>query len=140
MGGGPSGPQAAEAVSALLEARRPTRALADVGDLLEARREKIAAVGVRTNRVRSTWVNGLGYDRAGQTMVMTTRREVYGYHVDASIYARIERAPSPGAAFNALVKGRTKRVEVVCCGRCGRFHLAEAAHRCPTVEAPRPGR
>lgn len=129
----------AESVSAVLEARRPTRALKDVGDLLERRRVKMAAVGVRPKPVTSTWVTGLGYDQASETMVMTTRREVYGYHVDRSVYSRLASAATPGSTFNEVVKGRAKRVEVAGCGRCGRFHVAGAAHRCPTREAPRPG-
>lgn len=140
MGTGPEAAEAAEAVSAVVEARRPGRALESVGNLLERRRQKVAAAGVRPKRVSSAWVTGLGYDPASKVMVMTTRREVYGYRVESHVYGRLATASSPGATFNEVVKGRAKRVEVVGCTHCGRFHLADVAHRCPPREAARPGR
>lgn len=139
MGNGPAAAEAAEAVSATVEARRPGRALEAVGDLLERRRQKVAAAGVRPKRISSTWVTGLGYEPASKVMVMTTRREVYGYRVEGHVYGRLAVASSPGATFNEVVKGRARRVEVVGCADCGRFHLAEVAHRCPPREAARPG-
>lgn len=139
MGNGPAAAEAAEAVSATVEARRPGRALEAVGDLLERRRQKVASAGVRPKRISSTWVTGLGYEPANKVMVMTTRREVYGYRVESHVYGRLAAASSPGATFNEVVKGRAKRVEVVGCAYCGRFNLADAAHRCPPREVARPG-
>jgi len=140
MGHGAEAAETAEAVSAVVEARRPGRALESAGNLLERRRQKAAAVGVRPKRISSAWVTGLGYDPANKVMVMTTRREVYGYQVERHVYGRLATASSPGATFNEVVKGRAKRVEVVGCAHCGRFHLAGLAHRCPPREAARPGR
>lgn len=139
FGKGTRGALASEAVSAIVESRRPTRSLEDVGDLLERRRAKMVAAGVRPAKVSSTWLTGLGYEPGSRTMVMTTRREIYGYSVDQETFARVARSPSPGATFNEVVKGRSKRVDISCCTGCGRFHLASAVHRCPPREAPRPG-
>ncbi|HEY5149332.1 MAG TPA: hypothetical protein VIJ23_05840, partial [Mycobacterium sp.] len=65
-----TGAQVAESVAAVLEARRPSRALGEVGDLLARRRERQRAQGVPVSAVKSTFIAGVGYDKATGTMAV----------------------------------------------------------------------
>lgn len=131
-------PYVSESVQALMEARRPSRSLTEVGDLLERRRQRAAALGGATTRVRSAWIDRLGYNPANQTMFMSTKGNNYGYQVPPHVYERVLRSQSPGSEFNKLVKGHSPKFDVRECPSCGRFSVSFAAHRCPTREAPRP--
>ena len=127
----------AEAIQCLLEARRPTRALADTGDLLERRRRRGAQVGTRPTAVRSSWIKAAGYDKATGTMVLTTATHEYGYRVPPEVFAKVTTSRQPGGVFNQLIRGRATRVEVRKCETCQRFTADMASHRCPPHEAPR---
>ena len=127
----------AESVQCLLEARRPSRALAEVGDILERRRSRAAALGARVEPVRSGWVEKLGYDKATGTMVMTTGARRYGYDIPIDTYREVASSRSPGRVFNRLVKNRSTRIEVNECPNCHRIHVATVEHRCPPKEGPR---
>ena len=127
----------AEAVQCVLEARRPSRALADTGDLLERRRQRAAEIGTRLAEVRSSWIKAAGYDKATGTMVLTTATHEYGYRVPSEVFSRVTTARQPGGVFNQMVRGRATRVEVRQCERCQRFSADVAAHRCPPREASR---
>lgn len=131
----------AESVQCLLEARRPSRALAEVGDLLDRRRQRAAKLGIRPQPVRSSWVRSVGYDPASSTMVMSTSSSAsYGYAVPPSVFQSMLTSEAPGRVFNARIKGRATQVRVVQCASCSRFHREDAEHRCPPKEAPRLGR
>ena len=52
----------AESVQCVLESRRPSRALADAGDLLERRRQRAAELGTTLQPMRSSWIKDVGYD------------------------------------------------------------------------------
>ena len=127
----------AEAVQCVLEARRPTRALADTGDLLERRRQRAAQIGTHLAEVRSSWIKAAGYDKATGTMVVTTATHEYGYRVPPEVFSKVTTARQPGGVFNQLVRGRATRVEVRQCEACHRFSAELATHRCPPREAPR---
>ncbi len=127
----------AEAAHAVLEARRPSRALSEVGDLLERRRQRASALGVRTTALHSSWLRAAGYDGNSSTLVIATDRQPYGYRVPASVFTRITSSPEPGKVFNALVRGRATRVEVQACPKCGRFPPDMSMHRCPPSETRR---
>ena len=131
----------AESVQCLLEARRPSRALVEVGDLLERRRQRAAALGIRPQPVRSSWVRSIGYDPASSTMIVSTSASAsYGYAVPPSVFQRMLTSETPGRVFNTTIRGRAAQVRVVQCASCSRFHREDAGHRCPPKEAPRSGR
>jgi len=127
----------AEAVQCVLEARRPTRALAETGDLLERRRQRAAQIGTKVGQVPSTWIKAAGYDKATGTMVVTTATHEYGYRVPAEVFSRVTSSPNPGRVFNQILRGKATRVEVRQCERCQRFTADVTTHRCPPKEAAR---
>ena len=117
-----TGAQVAESVAAVLEARRPSRALSEVGDLLARRRERQRAQGVPVSAVKSTFIAGVGYDKATGTMaVAMTGGRLYGYQVPPEVHRAVAESTSPGGAYNALVKG-TGRAGIARCPMCGRFY------------------
>jgi hypothetical protein len=132
-----TGAQVAESVAAVLEARRPSRALDEVGDLLARRRERQRAQGVPVSAVKSSFIAGVGYDKATGTMdVAMTGGRVYGYRVSPEVHRAVTESTSPGGAYNRLVKG-TGRAAIARCPQCGRF-FAETAHACPARHELRP--
>ena len=133
-----TGAQVAESVAAVLEARRPSRALNEVGDLLARRRERQRAQGVPVSAVKSTFIAGVGYDKATGTMaVAMTGGRLYGYQVPPEVHRAVAESTSPGGAYNALVKG-TGRACIARCATCGRFYPDTARHLCPIRHTERP--
>jgi len=127
----------AEAVAAVLESRRPSRALREVGDLIARRRERESGAGVPLSPVASSWISAVGYDEASGIMATQTEAgATYGHLVSRERFSAVVNSDSPGARFNSLVKGKQPRAEVVQCEQCGRFSSALKAHVCPTVPAP----
>jgi hypothetical protein len=130
--------QVAEAVSAVLEARQPSLALARVGDLAERRRARIEAAGTPVVPLDSSWIEGVAYEDDSSTLVVQTKvGRTYGYSATRDTYEAVAGAMSPGAAYNKLVKG-TSRAPVQRCGGCGRF-VTDSGHECPTSHAERTG-
>lgn len=123
-----------EAVSAVLEARRPSVALRDVGDLLKRRRDRFAAAGTKVDATpRSGFISGVGYNKLTGVMGVTIGTRAYAYEVPEVVFEKVRGAHSPGEMYNLLVKGRGRRVEeITACPRCGRFNAASAKHRCPS--------
>lgn len=135
-----AGAYVAESTQCVLEARRPSRALRDVGDLLERRRQRHAKLGVKLKETRSTWVRQIGYDYTGGAMIISTGEHTYGYKTSPGTYQAIASSYSPGWAYNRLVRGKSKRVEVVECPSCGRYFTkvnGAGKHKCPPKEAGR---
>lgn len=127
----------AESVSAVLEARRPTQALAVTRDILRRRRERIAAGGVKVKPVDSVWIRGIGYNEQDGQMVIQLGKHVYGYRVPREVYEEVRSAPSPGAAYNRLVKGKSRgKFRVVQHEACGNFYDIMMEHRCPSRHEP----
>jgi hypothetical protein len=127
-----------EAVSCVLEARRPTRALSSIESLVESRRKRFADYGILAPQLpTSTWIKQLGYDHATGTMVMETESgKSYGYNVPVETYRAIALAHAPGKVFQKF-KNRMERIEVMKCPTCGR-HTVSKNHKCPpTMSAPR---
>lgn len=132
-----TGAYVAESVSAVLEARRPTRALGEMRALLERRRQRIAAAGVQMHPLEdSSWIREVGYNAANEQMVIRLGERTYGYHVTRDIYDAVRTAPSPGSAYNHLVKKTAERYPIDECGACGRFYNTEAGHRCASRHNP----
>lgn len=124
----------AESVQCVLEARRPSRALADAGDLLERRRRRAAELGTPMQPIRSSWIKDVGYHRASGTMVMTTDAEngtkVYGFEVPIAAFLRVANAEAPGRVFNQIIRGKSKKIEVKECAKCDHAYVTPQ-HRCP---------
>ena len=136
--GARTGALVAESVAAVLEARRPSRALNEVGDLLARRRERQRAQGVPVSAVRSSFIAGIGYDKATGTMaVAMSGGRLYGYQVPPEVHRAVAASTSPGGAYNALVKG-TGRASIARCDQCGRFYPDAARHSCPVRHTERP--
>lgn len=132
-----TGAQVSEAVSSVLEARRPSRALAEVGDLLAKHQERARAAGERFVPVRSTFISSVGYDDEEGTMAVAIRDRLYGYQVPRAAFSALTSASHPGKVYNAMVKGHT-RTELGRCEQCGRFYAEGNAHTCPTGHKDRP--
>jgi hypothetical protein len=120
-----------ESVASVLEARRPSAALHDVGDLLQRRRERIARAGARIETAtNSSWVAGMGYNAAAGEMVITLGNRTYGYQVPERVFHQVKNAYSAGAAYNKLVKNHAPRVEIDQCSDCQRWFNTADSHSC----------
>lgn len=130
------GEYVAESVLASLEARRPSRGLSEVRDILTRRRERLASQGVRVKPVDSSWIQGVGYNPYDEQLVMNLQGRMYGYHVDRETYEDMMTSHSIGQAYNALVKKTAPKFAVeqhdVADGGCGNFYYAGTEHRCPS--------
>lgn len=126
------GEYVAESVLAALEARRPSRALSEVRDILTRRRERLASQGVRVKPVDSSWIHGVGYNPYDQQLVMNLQGRMYGYHVDRDTYEDMMTSHSIGQAYNALVKKTAPKFEVELHDECGNYFYAGTEHRCPS--------
>lgn len=133
----PGNAYVSEAVGAVLESRRPSMALTSVRDLLRRRRERIAAAGVIVKPIeQSSWIRGMGYNRAASQMVIQLGNRTYGYHVAEARYKAARESWAPGKIYNELVKGRG-RFELAFHNVCGRFYNAKKPHRCPSAHRGR---
>ena len=128
-----------EAVSSVLEARRVTTALSDIGNLADRARARQSAGGVPVRPVKSSWIGGMGYNKDEALLVMeTTTGRSYGHHISPEVFDALQHAKSPGAAYNQLVKGHAVGAVVERCDVCGRF--SSGNHICPgSHNAPEPG-
>ena len=132
--------QVAEAVSAVLEARRPRIDPRLAGDMIERRREREASYGSPIMPVDSGWIEGVGFDAENQVVVVATDAgRTLGYMATRDVYEAVALADSPGSAYNALLKRRADRAPVQRCGTCGRFSAAGATHACPVAHNRRRG-
>ncbi|AZZ54983.1 hypothetical protein [Rathayibacter iranicus] len=123
-----------EAVSATLEDRRPSRALGQVEDLLERRRQRFAAGGVKlVETPQSDWIRGVGYNDAAQQIVISLNGRVYGYTVGREEYEQVRFSTSPGAVYNRLIKYKRDRVALGRHDVCGRYYDEANGHRCPSA-------
>lgn len=147
--GGSTDAQVSEAVASVLEARRPTLALRQAGDLLEKHRLRLEANGQRLQEVRSGWISGVGYDDIDRIMIMRTKPRTtkagqprpgvtYGNHVSRDVFEQLVASEQPGAIFNRLVRGTPGQI-VATCVRCRRSYPAARQHDCPAALA-QPGR
>lgn len=142
-GGFPDGAdeQVAEAVACVLEARRPTTALRAAGDMLDRRRQRIAAEGTTFRAMDSTFIQSAAYDQATGTLgVQMPGDRIYGYAVSPATARAFATSASIGGAYNELIKNRMPRREVQRCARCSRFTVEGNVHRCPGSHNPAPTR
>lgn len=124
--------QVSEAVSAVLESRRPSTALRDAGDLLQRRADRIASAGqVIEQSPHDTFVTGAGYDKTRGVLAVKIGNRTYGYKATAARVRAFANSNSIGQAYNRLIKGTTT-ADVVECAKCHRFNVGGAVHRCPS--------
>lgn len=139
--GGVTDAQVSEAVASVLEARRPSAAVRQAGDLLEKHQQRIADQGVETEGIRSSWIAAVGYDDVDRLLIMQTRSrtdkkgvhhaaKVYGSSVSREVFEQLRASDRPGAIFNQLVKGNPGAL-VETCARCNRTHARSRTHTCP---------
>jgi len=94
-----------EAVSAVLESRRPSVALSQVDDLIERRRSRLAQAGAKIVPVRSSFIEGIGYNEHGNELFVTmSNGSSYAYHAPKDVYHAVVNSESPGKAYNDYVK------------------------------------
>lgn len=135
---GLQGEKVSEAVSAVLEARRPSVALRQVDDLIERRRERLAQAGAKMVPVKSQFIESLGYNEAGNEMYInmggqnndgSPRR--YAYRVPRDVFHTVANAESIGKAYNDFIKkggaplvagGKDNPVQVAVDEKTGRFY------------------
>lgn len=122
-------PAISEAVASILEARRPTVALRQAGNLLAKHQERLSQRGVTPAKVDSAWIEGVGYDSNSSMMVMTTNGRSYGYRVTRDTFEAVRGAHSVGAVFNRLVRRKADTVPVTGCINCGRVYTG-GRHSC----------
>ncbi|WP_159599111.1 KTSC domain-containing protein [Agromyces humi] len=129
----------AEAVGAVLEARRPRLAIEDARQLAQRRAERFAAAGgkVEEPREESSFITAAGYDRGRGVLAIRIREKLYGYRVTEQQARAFFSASSVGSAYNRLVRGG-HRVDVRECPACHRFNVGESVHRCPSRHLPPP--
>lgn len=132
-GDGPAAAELAEAVATVLEARRPTKALAEAGDLLAAHRKRRGAPGTPMREVNSSFIHEVGYDDAAGILATRIGERVYGHRVDREVFAAMKESENPGIAFNRLVRGRSPGAAVEQCKSCRRFYSPAASHTCPVA-------
>ena len=137
-GTGAGADQVAEAVASVLESRAPTRALMGAGDLLAKRRARRAAEGVEPEPVKSSFIDGIGYNETTGTMTTVIGGKTYGHQISRKLFDAVRSSERPGAIFNSLVK-KNPREAVTTCQKCGRIHSAMLVHKCPTGHKARLG-
>ena len=122
-----------EAVTAVLESRKVTGAIARAGDLIDAREARKAAEGAKMTPIGSSqFLDGMGYDDATQTIGTEINGKFYGHAGSRSLFNRVMDSGSKGALFNQLVKkGESRPVQN--CEKCGHFSSAAVEHTCPTT-------
>lgn len=129
-GTGPESEMLGEAVSAVLESRRPSTALSSVGDLLERRAQRASEAGSQMVPVKSSFIEEVGYDDSTGTMGTQIGDKVYGHAVSRQYFERVQASRRPGAMFNHLVK-KGQRAGVQRCPKCARFYSESISHTCP---------
>lgn len=133
-GEGDAANELAEAVTAVLEARRPTQALPKIQNLLERRRERLATAGTQLREVSSSFLQEVGYDPNTRTLATRIGGKLYGHAVSRELFQRLGNSENPGQAFNRLVRKQADRVDVTQCPECSRIHPTAARHVCPPPE------
>jgi hypothetical protein len=146
--------QTAEAVAAVLEARRPSLALREHGNLNAQHMERIRSAGrpILTPSTRSSFISGVSVLGKRDTIVTRIRdkhgrERIYGYEMpegtpqmrDAFIQRMLGRDIDPvtkqprehiGVVYNRELKGRQQRVEVSLCPRCQCVYETGRGHKC----------
>ncbi|MGO1851824.1 MAG: hypothetical protein ACTH0V_00260 [Microbacteriaceae bacterium] len=124
----------AESVNATLEGRRPSKALGEVQDLAERRRQRIANMGVRMYDAKadSSVVKAVGYAPASREMYVQLGRRQYAYEgAPSSLAGKLYRGYAPGTIYNSQVKGRFPSQQAATCEQCGRVTSVARDHQCP---------
>lgn len=141
------GHRAAEAVAAVLEARRPTVALAEAGSLIDRRRQKTARTGTKSTgkSLAGGAYKNIAYDSMTKTLSVNYVGKVVGRHVSVDDAKAFLNSTDPMRTWNELIRPAAN-VMVRECETCSRRYAAAADHVCPidfagpgkgTLSAPR---
>lgn len=143
----------AEAVESIASSKRPTMALAEVGDTLAARRaQKTERPEAFTPEGRSSFISKMSYRRSDQTAMVSISSKTkahpegitrtYGYKATPEEFKKVvtgtrrdpEAKRSVGGAYNDHLKrpadGSERQVELAQCPRCKEHYPASSAHKC----------
>lgn len=132
-GASTGGHRAAEAVAAVLEARRPTVALEEVGNLLDRRRTKSARIGILSTgkSLFGGACKNIAYDSITKILSVNYVGKVVGRYVEPHIARQFITSTDPLRTLNTLLRPAT-HVWVRECPDCTRRYAAAAKHTCPT--------
>lgn len=144
MGFGDSEVYVGESVRAVLEARHPSTALYEAGDILERYRSREAMEGVAMEE-RQSFIKGIGYDEKSKTAFVSMggvtksgEEKTYAYgDVEPSEYRALAEAESTGRAYNKEIKSKREGERAHQCPKCSRFMAKGGAHVCPVPKTPR---
>jgi hypothetical protein len=147
-----AGQYMAESVQCVLEARRPSHAIKDAGNLLDRRKRRQASIGATLGTGHSDWVRA-GYDRDTKTLILETANGAAGYVMSEKAYQAMYNVCTPEKVYQAIYNGCTaarayqmvrqgklQRVEVRGCKKCDRYFArlnGASRHTCPPKEASR---
>ncbi|MGR6900398.1 hypothetical protein [Glutamicibacter sp. V16R2B1] len=131
-GASSGGHQAAEAVAAVLEARRPTVALEEVGNLLDRRREKSARTGTRSGgkSLFGGAYKDIAYDSVTKILSVNYVGKVIGRLVEPQVAKEFLSSTNPHATWNKFIRPAVN-VWVEECPECRRRYSIDANHTCP---------
>lgn len=125
----------ADAVSAVLENRRPTKALAGYDNMTQRRAEIMARMGARIEKIdNSSFITGVGGNPVAGVTFTQIDGKVYANGVAPQINA-YKRTKSVGQYYNHKVKGRNSLGFAKICPRCeGAYVPMFGPHVCLAVK------
>lgn len=123
--------QVAEAVSAVLESRRPTKALSGWESMDQRRAERMRRAGAKIQPVKgSSFIEGIGANPYAGVTFTKIRDKVYTNEVYTDI-RNFASAPSKGKAYNETIKSQPSLGPAQVCDKCGgAWHPSFGAHIC----------
>lgn len=135
-----SGSVISESVSTILEARHPSIALKDAGNLYQKYQQRKAAQGQKLAPLArpSSFVNGLAYDQQHGEIYVQLGNRTYGYKFPQAeaAYKAMQVSHSPGRTYNEYIKKLGGgHFEVSTCDNCGRTYRSERGHSCTAQRA-----
>ncbi len=129
-----SGLRAAEAVSAVLESRRPSVALREVESLYERRKARVQAerneMPLEEFTGVTTFLTSSGYDPTTERATVRMGKRLYGYAMSRELYQAFRSTRYPSNFYNKFVKGKARRFPVAKCDNCHSAYNASQPHRC----------
>lgn len=125
-----------ESVSTILEARHPSIALKQAGNLYQKYQERKSRQGKALEPLKrpSSFVNGAAYDEQHNEIYVQLGERKYGYSFPqaSAAYRGLQVSHSPGKWYNEMIKKHAGgHFEVTTCGKCGNTYRADRKHACP---------
>lgn len=138
--GDQSGAVVGESVSTILEARHPSIALKDAGNLYQKYQHRKANQGSELAPLKrpSSFVNGIAYNQQHGEIYVRLGERQYGYRFPQAeaAYKAMQMSHSPGRTYNEYIKKLGGgHFEVTSCDSCGRTYRTERGHSCTAQRA-----